>query len=302
MKKFNFEDWDIEPEIETNGDDLVYGHYVDWDAFREENEESLLDYFGVNLPWNQELTVIEYVRFVTQRFFQNTTLIEKYNFDKLPIYKQGNELSNLTIQFVDRDDIDSNSLIADIFDYYGVPSETQYEKELPKELQYWSGQDYLDNEYEYYRIHPIEIIDYKNTISEIQSKINNSKDELVIKSLILYALIISESLIKSIISNNLPQEKDLSEFSKNIIEKAINDKLTKNDGRNELFNAIFKNKAPKPKWLKLRNFLAHDIESSDLSKGKISYMTLKGDKAFYEIDKLFKELLEFSEELENCIG
>ena len=48
---------------------------------------------------------------------------------------------------------------------------SDYEQELPEELQYWSNQlegDYLDNEYEYYKSYPIEIVDYTDTISEIE--------------------------------------------------------------------------------------------------------------------------------------
>ena len=39
MKKFDLEDWDIEPELDVNRDDFIYGHYVDWDRFRIENED-----------------------------------------------------------------------------------------------------------------------------------------------------------------------------------------------------------------------------------------------------------------------
>jgi len=48
--KFNPRDWDINREVETGSDDFVYGNYVEWDRFRRENEEALLDYFGIELP------------------------------------------------------------------------------------------------------------------------------------------------------------------------------------------------------------------------------------------------------------
>lgn len=231
--------------------------------------------------------------------------MDKYKFNELLICKQGAKLSDLQIQFTNREGIDSKSLVADIFDYYGVSAGVQYEQELPKELQYWSNQleeDYLDNEYEYYKSYPIEIAYYTDTISEIELKINNCSDELIIKSLILSSLIISESLIKSIIANKLPKEKDLNDFSKKIIEKAINDKLRKFEGRNELFKDLFGVKSPKQNWIDLRNSLAHDIESSKLTKGKISYVTSKGNEYFYEIEELFKNLSQFSENLEAIIS
>lgn len=305
MKKFNLEDWDIEPELDINRDDLIYGNYVDWNRFRIENEENLLDYFEIYLPWSKKLSVSEYIEFISQDFFKNTNLLDKYEFNELLICKQGSKLSDLQIQFVNREGIDSKSLVSDIFDYYGVPIGVDYEQELPEELQYWSNQlegDYLDNEYEYYKSYPIEIVDYIDTISEIELKINNCSDELVIKSLILSSLIISESLIKSIIANKLPKEKDLSDFSKKIIEKAINDKLRKFEGRNELFKDVFGVKSPKQDWINLRNSLAHDIESSKLTEGKITYVTSKGNEHFYEIEKLFKNLSQFSEDLQAIIS
>ena len=305
MKKFNLEDWDIEPELDINRDDFIYGNYVDWNRFRIENEENLLDYFEIYLPWSKKLSVSEYIEFISQDFFKNTNLLDKYEFNELLICKQGSKLSDLQIQFVNREGIDSKSLVSDIFDYYGVPIGVDYEQELPEELQYWSNQlegDYLDNEYEYYKSYPIEIVDYIDTISEIELKINNCSDELVIKSLILSSLIISESLIKSIIANKLPKEKDLSDFSKKIIEKAINDKLRKFEGRNELFKDVFGVKSPKQDWINLRNSLAHDIESSKLTEGKITYVTSKGNEHFYEIEKLFKNLSQFSEDLQAIIS
>lgn len=305
MKKFNLEDWDIEPELDINRDDFIYGNYVDWNRFRIENEENLLDYFEIYLPWSKKLSVSEYIEFISQDFFKNTNLFDKYKFNELLICKQGSKLSDLQIQFVNREGIDSKSLVSDIFDYYGVPTGVDYEQELPEELQYWSNQlegDYLDNEYEYYKSYPIEIVDYTDTISEIELKINNCSDELVIKSLILSSLIISESLIKSIIANKLPKEKDLSDFSKKIIEKAINDKLRKFEGRNELFKDVFGVKSPKQDWINLRNSLAHDIESSKLTEGKITYVTSKGNEDFYEIEKLFKNLSQFSEDLQAIIS
>lgn len=305
MKKFNLEDWDIELELYINRDDFIYGNYVDWNRFRIENEENLLDYFEIYLPWSKKLSVSEYIEFISQDFFKNTNLLDKYEFNELLICKQGSKLSDLQIQFVNREGIDSKSLVSDIFDYYGVPTGVDYEQELPEELQYWSNQlegDYLDNEYEYYKSYPIEIVDYTDTISEIELKINNCSDELVIKSLILSSLIISESLIKSIIANKLPKEKDLSDFSKKIIEKAINDKLRKFEGRNELFKDVFGVKSPKQDWINLRNSLAHDIESSKLTEGKITYVTSKGNEHFYEIEKLFKNLSQFSEDLQAIIS
>lgn len=302
MKKFNLEDWDIEPELDVNKDDFIYGNYVEWDRFRDENEENLLDYFEIYLPWSKKLNISEYIEFIGQDFFRKTDLLDKYEFDKLSICKQGTNVSNLQIRFIDQDDIDSSSLISDIFDYYGVPTGTEYEQELPEELQYWSNKFDGDYEYEYYKSHPIKINDYKKTISEIQIKIRNYKDELVVKSLILSSLIVNESFIKSIVSNEIPEEQKISSFSKAIINDAIADKLKSNHSTRGLFKNLFGVKAPKQNWIQLRNSLAHDIESSELIEGEIKYSDSKGNICSYEIEELFKELFQFAEELEDIIN
>ncbi len=53
MMIFDPKDWGINPDVEVGNDGFAYGNYVDWDSFRRENEEELLDYFGVDLPWGE---------------------------------------------------------------------------------------------------------------------------------------------------------------------------------------------------------------------------------------------------------
>lgn len=67
---FDARDWDIEPEVEMGNDDFIYGNYVEWDKFRNEYEEELLDDFGVKLPWDESLTLQEYIGFISQDIFQ----------------------------------------------------------------------------------------------------------------------------------------------------------------------------------------------------------------------------------------
>ncbi len=66
MKKFNFKDFEIDPEMETGNDDQVYGNYVDWDEFRENNEDELLQYFDIYLPWDEDIDLEHYIKFITQ--------------------------------------------------------------------------------------------------------------------------------------------------------------------------------------------------------------------------------------------
>ena len=73
MKKFNIEDWEIDVEQETGNDDYIYGNYVDWDEFRTTEEENLLSYFEVDIPWGKEISCQEFFDFLSQEVFYNTS-------------------------------------------------------------------------------------------------------------------------------------------------------------------------------------------------------------------------------------
>lgn len=306
MKKFNHKDFDIEPEIETGGDGFIYGNYVDWDRFRAENEDNLLDYLDVSLPWGKELTILEYADFIKQEVFTNTAIPDNYNLTKLPVSKQGEDISKLYIQFPNRNDSDSDKLISEIFNHFEVPSDQEYEYELPEDLQYWHAllvDEYAENEYEYYKSYPVEFTTYKDTIYDIQSKVNGTSDILTKKSLILSSLIISESLLKSIIVKKIPKETGISEFSQEIISFEISKKLRGSvETRNGLFKKIFNRNAPNQNWVNLRNSLSHDIESSSLKDKNIIFTNMKEDKEeTCSIDNLFKNQIEFYKELQTII-
>ncbi|MCH5002081.1 hypothetical protein JI510_01615 [Listeria monocytogenes] len=307
MKMFNHNDFDIEPEIETGNDDFIYGNYVDWDRFRYENEDNLLEYFDVSLPWGEELTILEYANFLNQDVFgNNPSLLDKWNLTQLPISKQGKDTSEISIRFPERNDINSGSIISGIFDCHGVPSDVKYEFELPEHLQYWHNileDEYNEYEYEYYKNYPVKFITYEETINDIQLKIKDTNDELTKKSLILSSLIISESLLKSVIVEKIPTETGISEFSQNILSSEIDKQLRGNvESKNGLFKRLYKQKAPKQPWTHLRNALAHDIESSSVNDKEIVYTNLKEEKEeSYLIDKLFEGLMNFYHELQLII-
>ncbi len=306
MSKFNYEDWDIEPELETGNDDIVYGYYVDWDGFRQKNKEDLLSSFDVHLPWGERLYLSEYLEFLNQEVFENTSIISDWDLDKLQIVTQGNNISEIIIQFPTSNDCNSDEIVSAIFDYYEVPSGTEYEYELPEKLQYWNTMlenDYHENEYEYYKKYPLEFRTYEQTIFDIQSKVNNSLDILSKKSLILSSFIISESLLKSAIVSKIPEETAISEFSKKILSTEINNKLRGSvDKRNALFKQLFKEKAPKQEWVNLRNSLAHDIESSIIQGNEITYTSLSDGKEYtVNFDDLFKQQITFYKELQQII-
>lgn len=299
---FNHKDFDIEVEVETGNDDFVYGNYVDWDSFREENKEELIEYFDVSLPWEKELSVTEYCDLINQGCFKNTSIIEDYDLDRLPLIEQASNISEVIIEFPPFD----NKIISDIFDYFGVPSGMEFEYELPEELQYWHNMlndDYDEDEYEYYKTNPLQFIDFENTINEIKEKVCDASDDLSKKSLILSSMIISESLFKSILVEKIPDETNISEFSKKILTKEINKKLRGNvELRNGLFKELYGEKAPEQTWTNLRNSLAHDIESSTIEDQNVLFINLKtNEENNFSIDEIFSKQLEFGQELQNIM-
>ena len=300
---FNPRDWDIETEVETGNDDFVFGNYVEWDRFRDENEEELLDYLGVDLPWGKSLTLHEYIDFISQDIFQKTNLIQEYIEDKLLMENTSELLYGISIKFIERNSEVSDNLISNIFDYYGVPSRTEYEYELPEYLRYWQD-DFSDFDYDNYKKYPIKVENYEHTINCIFNDIDSATEQLIKKSLVLSSLIITESMFKSVIVEKIPKDNEISEFEKKIKQSEINNILRGNNkGKNKLFNKLYKKKAPSQNWINLRNSLAHDIESSSIIKDEIKYLNLKTDKEDkYLISSLKQDLIKFCKDLKDIIS
>lgn len=299
---FNPRDWDIEMEVETGKDDFVFGNYVEWDRFRNEHEKELLDYFGIDLPWDESLTLQEYINFISQDIFQKTNLCKEYLEDKLLIEEASELLYDISIKFIARKNKISDDLISSIFDYYGVPSGTKYEYEIPEHLRYWQD-DFSDFDYDNYKKYPIKVEEYEQTINDIFKNIDSATEQLIRKSLILSSLIITESMFKSVIVEKIPQENGISEFGKEILDNEVNKTLRgNNEGINKLFKKLYKEKAPSQNWTDLRNSLAHDIESSSIINNEVTYLNLKrGREEKYLISKLKQDLIEFCKNLKYII-
>lgn len=300
--KFNPRDWNIEPEIEYGSDDYIFGNYVDWNRFRCENEEELLEFFGVELPWGKNLTFYEFISFISQDIFQNTNIFREYLEDKLLIDGTNELLYNTIVKFIERDDEISESLISSILDYYEVPSGMSYENELPEHLRYWQP-DLLDFEYNNYKKYPVKVDNYECTIQEIFNDIDLAKKELTKKALVLASLTITESMFKSIIVDKIPQDNGISKFGKEIIQNEINKILRGNiEGKNNLFKKLYKTNPPIQKWIDLRNSLAHDIENSSIIEDEIIYLNLKTNKKNkYVITDLKEDLISYWNELKKII-
>lgn len=299
---FDPRDWEIETEIEVGNDDFIFGNYVDWNRFRHENEDELLDFFGVELPWDKTLTLYEYIEFVSQDVFQNSDICKNFLKDGFLIEEKSEILSDILIKFISRTSEVSDDIISNIFDYYGVPSGIDYEYELPEHLRYWQ-KDFSEFDYGYYRKYPIKVEEYEETINDIFDKIASNADVLTKKSLVLSSLIITESMFKSVLVEKIPQDNEVSEFDKEILQAEV-DRILRgnNEGKNKLFKKLYNNKAPSQNWIDLRNSLAHDIESPSICGNEITYLNLKTDiEEKYSVSDLKEHLIEFCNNLKNII-
>ncbi|MDU5149079.1 hypothetical protein [uncultured Anaerococcus sp.] len=303
-KVFDYREWDIEPMLDTGlSNDFIYGNYVEWDRFREENRKQLLDAAGAYLPLGEEISIDEFVRFISQDIFQiNIDLREKVIGEiKLANGQVEYNIEDLRFIFTSED----NSLIADIinefFDDYGVPSGTSYEEALLEELKYWSCQN--DDLYEIFNKYPVKLVDYENDIRRIYEMVANQENELIKKSLILSSLIITENMYKSVIVEKIPEEIFISDFSREIFEKEIDRKLRGNlDYKEKLFKKLYNVKSPKQPWNDLRNSLAHTIDEVHIKGDIIKYINLKSDRICdYSIGDLMDDLLNFSDEIEEIV-
>ena len=159
-------------------------------------------------------------------------------------------------------------------------------------------------DYDNYTRYPIKVDKYDQTISDLFDKIDFFTDQFIKKTLILFALIITESMFKSVIVEKIPKEIGISEFAKEILQNEI-DKILRgnNEGKNKLFKKLYKTKAPNQYWTNLRNSLAHDIEVSTISNDEIIYLNLKtGKEEKYLISDLKRQLFEFSQNIKVIIN
>ena len=192
----------------------------------------------------------------------------------------------------------SKKEICDLLREEGVPEETMYESDLdfPESAKYWKTD--LD-EYEYYLKHIIEYENYITKINEIMKLMDNSQNHLTKKSLILSALIFTESFITSKIVkriNDLLEQSD--DLTKRLVEFNVKNDLRINGKRKEIFKIIFGKEMPNDEHLrKVRNFLAHDIGSANISGNVINHAEKNGKIIPANIQKIFGELRKMAEEL-----
>lgn len=300
---FSFEDYGFENYVfvEEGSDGFIYGNYIDFDKFRAECEEEILLNAGFDIPFGKVISLEDFDNI----FSNDSGLIDD---DLLEYLKEevfgGNLNSNNKVkaQFVERNTELAEELINNIFFNYEVPSGYEYEENLPDYLKYWydpsDEQEYLD-----YINYPIELDEFDRQVKRNFDLLNNQKDEIIRKSIILASLIFAESLLKSVIIKGLPNDDGISSFYREIISEKIDKDLRYNNSRNVLFKKIYGEKLPVQSWIDLRNSLAHDIGKASIDGDAIKFYNMKYKKDdVYDIDQLKTDLIEFGNNLKGIIN
>lgn len=298
IEMFDCKDWQEEIlnylDQETGTDDIIYGNYVEWDRFREDYEEELLADACIKLPWGKNLSIQEYIDLSSKLSNLGVKSIEYLN-----------EILDSEVKFIDRDNKIADIIVSECLDLYGVPYGTEYEQELSTELTYWNNMaNSSESELLSYINYPIEVNLFDEKINNIFSKIEATSDELTKKSLLLAAFSITESMFKSVIVNKIPQENNISDFSKKILVVEIDKKLRgKSEIKNQLFKELYNTSAPQQNWINVRNSLAHDVESSSIRNEQITYLNLKTkNEETYLLSELKNSLMGFFYNIKNILA
>ena len=302
MKKFNHEEFDIEPEIETGNEGQAYGNYVNWDEFRTTQEEEILEYFDIYLPWDEKICLEDYMRFLNQPLIEEfPELLTEDCFDTLEYNDESKVINNISILFPTK----RYSVINEIFDLCGVPSGTDYEENLPEDLQYWPAILAYDisDDYQYFLNSSFSLENHRDMLEEIKDKIYKTDDELIKKSLLLTTMIFSEILLKSLISKKLPDTEEIDSINKKILNKAINKKLRGSiDDLRGFFKEVYGKTAPTLKWTLLRNSLTHEFNNCTIQGKTVSYKNQLDQIENYNLEVLFQEQEIFNSTLAEIIG
>lgn len=135
--------------------------------------------------------------------------------------------------------------------------------------------------------------EYSQNITAIQNKISSSNDSLIIRSLLFSALTLQEALVKTFITKKIISEE--MEISDIIIDKLYDKSI-----RKKIAHIYFDIPSLDGNYIALRNAMAHNINSTELSEGNQIFNkepTSDGEKRkLINIDDIFQNLFKFSTE------
>ena len=303
------------PYIDTNTgasrDEWNYGNYIEFpDDISDDQIELLLDYFGLTIPFGETISFEETLR----EYLKGVYDVSDDMLDSLNYICADYHFPNLD------DDVIRDSVINLLIDSGAPIGRIFYEDagEVPEEYSYWNNSDqmYWNDSDDLLDQYSIEFVSYKEEIDLIRKKVAENDDSLIKKSLILAAFVYTESFVRSKIISLLPDLDTCGDvITRNILKKYFDDKLGKTAGRKELYKQYFGNsqiedelkKLSDIPHVKLRNILAHDISTSEVTGSIIRYSFIDNSRqgsitsVEKDIDELLSELIDFSETLENAI-
>lgn len=299
----------LNPYIDINTgasrDEWNYGNYVEFPDSRsisDDQIESLLDYFRLEIPFGETISFEEALR----EYLKGVYDVSDDMLDSLDYPSEEFDFPGINAGEI-------RELAIDLLIEAGAPiGETLYEDagELPESYMYWNDSDDSFDQYS------IKIVNYKQEIELIKNKVASNDDALIKKSLVLAAFVFTESFVRSKIISILPDLNSYDDvITRDILKKYFDDKLEKTAGRKELYKQYFGNSQTVDEFkklsdiphVKLRNILAHDISKSEVIGSRIRYSFIDNSrrgsitKVETEIDELLEELIIFSENLGNTI-
>lgn len=325
-------DYDINEEMNDSGKVCydITGIKINYDEFREKYKKKLLDSTGIYLPFGKKIKFKEFNKFLDSLSSFNISFkyddwnksvkvvlpqrsdctidLKKFSYGQTISMDEYNKFSEtkskqdkialqnkIKIVFPTIDDF-PDSLCNRIFDQYGLQTGEVY-----------------DNEYQNYKDLDIDAYTQIQKIKTIKSKVAQTPDILVKKSLIFSAFVTVETYVRAVISKKLPDTSTIEDPNyKKIIETYINQKLITRDGRKELFKIAYDTNQQLSEIdnIELRDELAHNIDGPklDLNNNMISYNLIKKENHQWinepkelSINDIFDSLIHYVNKLDNFL-
>ncbi len=149
----------------------------------------------------------------------------------------------------------------------------------------------------YYQSHAPSKENILEKLQNIETKITEQKnDELVLKALIFSAFSITESYMRSLVWDVIPDFDftELDDKLKGILKKDLIYKLSRNDTRKKLFKELTgKTLKPIPNFLEIRNSLAHNMFSAEIIDDNIIIKDKNDIDKPFNIKSIIDELKKY---------
>lgn len=269
--------FDLSVETETGNDGTPYQNYIEFPTFGSYSNDDInevIDIFNIDFQ-------IDLDEFPFEEEVENSIYVQAY-LSSLPemiyelcAYDEEQEIVIFPNEDQVRDEIEN------IFEENSVPFGFQDEytmPEFPERHKLYSQSDYDDDFFLYdiaYYEDNNSIENYVSKISNIINSYNNTNDSLIKKSLVLAAFSTNEAFIRSKIISKMPDTSNITEdnYISLVIKKDIQKQLSNYEMRKKLFNNYYDVNFIDTDQ-KLRNSLAHDLDTPTVDGDKLTYPIL----------------------------